>query len=111
MADLDLPPAIARIWTKYPSISNLSREEMAEAAAFVEQWERGFLSLDNVPSSVRQDLISYLCSLVNRTRQVGYRDPGVNLDGEEVEVEDSGTKNGKLLKRVAAALSGRSRRG
>ena len=109
MAELDLPQTISKLWTKYPSTFSLTRQELAEATAFVEQWERGFVSLDSMPSSVRQDLISYLCSLVNRTRQVGYREPTVDLDGRPTEPEESNNE-GTLLQKFTSALAGLSKK-
>ena len=109
MAELDLPQTIAKLWSKFPTVVNLTREEMSEASAFVEQWERGFVSLDAMPSAIRQDLISYLCSLINRTRQVGYREASVDLDGREI-AEENPAKDDTLLKRFASAISGLSRK-
>ena len=52
-----LPLAISKIWERHPEIKTLTEQELVVAAAFVEQWERGLLSLDDMPASMRKDLM------------------------------------------------------
>ncbi len=86
-----LPEVIATIWKNYPRKFPLSRIQLIEAESFVELWVRGVFTIDESKGSRRSEIIPYLCSLINFTRQRGV------IDSRDPDKGDQGQDDSKLL--------------